>query len=52
MQLTAHPALAQAIALAQDFASLVRQRQPTQLDPWLVRAATSPLPPFQRFAKG
>jgi transposase len=52
MQLTEHPALAQAIALAQDFASLVRQRQPTQLDPWLVRAATSTLPPFQRFAKG
>ena len=51
-QLTAHPALAQAIALAQDFASLVRQRQPTQLDPWLVRAATSTLPPFRRFAKG
>jgi transposase len=51
-QLTAHPALAQAIALAQDFASLVRQRQSTQLDPWLARAATSALPPFQRFAKG
>jgi transposase len=51
-QLAEHPALAQAIALAQDFASLVRQRQPTQLDPWLVRAATSTLPPFQRFAKG
>jgi transposase len=40
------------VALAQDFASLVRQRQPTQLDPWLVRAATSTLPPFRRFAKG
>jgi transposase len=24
--------------LAQDFATLVRQRQPTQLDPWLQRA--------------
>jgi transposase len=46
------PELAEAVALAQDFASLVRQRQPTQLDPWLARAATSTLPPFRRFAKG
>ena len=51
-QLTAHPALAEAIALAQDFASLVRQRQSIQLDPWLARATTSALPSFQRFAKG
>jgi transposase len=51
-QLTAHPALAEAIALAQDFAALVRQRQPTPLDPWLARAATSALPPFRRLAKG
>jgi transposase len=46
------PALAEAVALAQDFAALVRQRQPTQLDPWLARAATSTLPSFQRFARG
>jgi transposase len=46
------PELAEAVALAQDFASLVRQRQPAQLKPWLARAATSPLPPFRRFAKG
>jgi transposase len=51
-QLTQHPSLAEAIALAQDFASLVRQRQPAQLDPWLMRAATSALAPFRRFAKG
>ena len=38
--------------LAQDFAGLVRQRQPAHLEPWLVRAATSTLPPFRRFAKG
>ena len=38
--------------LAQDFAQLVRQRQPDQLDPWLARAAESPLVPLQRFAKG
>jgi transposase len=52
-QLTAQDAtLADAIALAQDFAPLVRQRQPEQLDPWLARAAVSPLVPLQRFAKG
>ena len=52
-QLTARDAtLADAIALAQDFAQLVRQRQPAQLDPWLARAAESPLLPLQRFAKG
>jgi transposase len=52
-QLTAQDAqLADAIALAQDFAQLVRQRQPAHLDPWLARAAESPLAPLQRFAKG
>ena len=30
----------------------VRQRQPTHLEPWLARAAASPLPPFRRFARG
>jgi transposase len=44
--------LAEAIDLAQDFAHLVRLRQPTQFDPWLARAATSRLRAFQRFAKG
>jgi transposase len=46
------PALAEAVALAQDFVGLIRQRQPAQLDPWLARAATSSLPPFRRFARG
>jgi transposase len=46
------PELAEAVALAQDFAGLVRQRQPAQLAPWLTRAAQSTLPPFRRFAKG
>ena len=51
--LTAQDAtLADAIALAQDFAQLVRQRQPAHLDPWLARAAESPLVPVPRFAKG
>jgi transposase len=47
-----HPGLAAAVVLAQDFAQLVRERQPDHLDPWLARAAESPLVPFQRFAKG
>jgi transposase len=46
------PVLAEAVALAQDFACFVRQRQPDALDPWLARAATSTLLPFRRFAKG
>jgi transposase len=52
-QLTAQDAmLADPIALAQDFAQLVRQRQPAQLDPWLAQAAESLLVPLQRFSKG
>jgi transposase len=47
-----HPEVAAAIALAQDFAQLVREREPDLLDPWLARAAASPLVPLQRFAKG
>jgi transposase len=46
-----HPALAEAMALAQDFAQLVRQRQPDQLEPWLERATSSLSEAFQRFAK-
>ena len=45
-------AVAEAIDLAQDFARLVRQRQPTQLDPWLQRATASTLEAMQRFASG
>jgi transposase len=52
-QLTAQDTLlAAAIALAQEFAQLVRQRQPAALDSWLARAAESPLVPLQRFANG
>jgi transposase len=46
------PALAEAVALAQDFACLIRLRQPAQLESWLIRAAQSALTPFRRFAKG
>jgi transposase len=44
--------VAEAIDLTQDFAQLVRQRQPDALDPWLQRATTSTLEALQRFAKG
>jgi len=44
--------VAEAIDLAQDFAQLVRQRQPASLDPWLQRAASSPLEALRRFAQG
>ena len=36
-------AVAEAIDLAEAFTTLVRQRQPAQLDPWLQRAASSTL---------
>jgi transposase len=47
-----HAEVAEAIDLAQDFATLVRQRQPAQLDPWLKRATTSTLDALRRFALG
>ena len=47
----AHPAFAQAIALAQGFAQLLRARQPEPLDAWLQEAATSALAAFRRVAK-
>ena len=46
-----HPAFAEAMSLAQDFAQLVRSQQPDQLEPWLERAASSLSEAFQRFAK-
>jgi transposase len=46
-----HPALAEAMGLAQDVAQLVRSRQPDQLEPWLARAASSLSEAFQPFAK-
>jgi transposase len=44
--------VAEAIDLAQDFTTLVRQRQPESLDPWLERASTSALEAVRRFASG
>jgi transposase len=45
-------AVAEAITLAQDFATLVRQRQPQALDAWLQRATTSAPEAMRRFALG
>ena len=44
--------VAEAIALAQEFPPLVRQRQAERLDPWLTRAMTSRLETVQHFATG
>jgi transposase len=44
--------IAEAIALTQDFAALVRQRQPDQLATWLARATASGLQAFKRCATG
>ena len=46
------PEVAEAMALAQDLLSLVRQRQPEALDPWRPRATASPLEGLRRFATG
>jgi len=43
--------LAEATQLAQDFAQLVRDRQPDTLEPWLERAGVSLSDVWQRFAK-
>lgn len=45
-------AIAEAIELTQDFAALVRQRQPDQLETWLERATASGLQAFKSFAIG
>jgi transposase len=44
--------IAEAIELTQDFAALVRQRQPDQLETWLERATASGLQAFQSVAHG
>ncbi|MCW5318847.1 ISL3 family transposase [Nostoc sp. KVJ3] len=47
---TAHSDLKSAIELAQQFASLVRQRQPEQLDAWLNKAKNSSVSLLRSFA--
>jgi transposase len=47
-----HDELAVAIVLAQDFAEIVRERQPDRFDSWLARAMASTVAPLRRFATG
>jgi transposase len=44
------PELAEAVGLAEEFAGLLRAREPERLDPWLARARDGPLPAFRGFA--
>jgi transposase len=46
-----NPELDEAIALAEEFAALVRGRQPERLDPWLQRAQHGTAVSLRRFAK-
>jgi transposase len=47
----AHEELAEAITLAQDFATMLRERLVTQLENWLQRAGESASKAFRNFAK-
>ncbi|HSF30318.1 MAG TPA: transposase [Candidatus Tectomicrobia bacterium] len=47
-----HRDLAEAIALAQDFRAIVRQRQADRFEDWLARAVVSGVAPLRRFALG
>ena len=44
-------ALDEAVGLAEEFAALVRGREPERLDPWLQRARDGAVAPLRRFAK-
>jgi transposase len=44
------PALAEAVGLAEEFAGLLRAREPERLDAWLTRARGGSLPAFRGFA--
>lgn len=47
-----HRDVAVAIALAQDFCAMVRERQADRCDHWLARDVASGVAPLQRFARG
>jgi transposase len=47
-----HPELNETIELAQEFAFLIRERQPEKFDAWLERARNSISSLFSRFAAG
>ena len=44
------PGLAEAVDLAEEFAGMLRAREPERLEPWLARARGGPLPAFRGFA--
>ena len=46
-----NPELDEAIALAEEFVGLVRDRTPDRLDPWLNQALRSTMRPLRSFAK-
>ena len=46
-----NPELDEAIALAEEFAALVRERKPERLDLWMQRAQDGPVVLLRRFAK-
>ena len=46
------PALDEAVALAEEFTGLIRDRAPGRLDPWLRKARGSTIQQLQSFAKG
>jgi transposase len=45
------PALDEAVALAEEFTGLLRERAPDRLDSWLQRATSSSVQPLRRFAQ-
>ena len=47
----AAPTLMAAVALAEEFAALVRERKPERLDPWLQQAQNSTVPALWRFIR-
>ncbi|WP_282184643.1 transposase [Azospirillum argentinense] len=47
----AHPALTEAISLAEAFIAMIRTRAPERLDPCLTQVQDSALPAFRNFAK-
>jgi transposase len=49
---TSHPDVTLGITLVQEFATMVRERQPEQLDAWLVRTEQSGLAPLVSIANG
>jgi transposase len=46
-----NPELDEAIGLAEEFAALIRRREPERLDPWLQRAQDGTVVSLRRFAK-